>query len=96
MADPLSRKKAKDGPAEGCLGLGFKGQMNRVGGAAPRTPPPPGKREGKGGSRDSAWKAGLRTQELLKNVTAELNFDTRKYIVVQDISGPENGTSPEK
>lgn len=40
MADPLSRKKAKDGPAEGCLGLGFKGQMNREGGAAPRTPPP--------------------------------------------------------
>lgn len=94
MADPLSRKKAKDGPAEGCLGLGFKGQMNRVGGAAPRTAP--GKREGKGGSRDSAWKAGLRTQEPPKNVTAELNFDTRKYIVVQDISGPENGTSPEK
>ena len=69
-------------PAEGCLGLNFKAEMNQVGGAALRTP-----RQWGGDCRDPAWKASHGTREPRRYVTADLNVDREKSVSVQDIYG---------
>lgn len=73
-------------PAEGCLGLNFKAKMNRVGGAALRTP-----RQAEGDHRDPAWKASRGTQEPRRNMIADLSVDREESVSVQTYVGVGSG-----